>query len=277
MTDEGTTQGTEGTKGQPGGEPGGSQTTAPGTAGTDGQSGAAGSQGTTQTGTTTTTEETFFDPKDLTDELMPAYKNMQRAFSKKTEGIKADRQKVEAYDAFMTDPMNQLQQLASRYGYRLDRLQGTGQQTKPENWEPQNWDEVISRSKTEARDEVLNELKPMLGQIQNLRKTSMERMLDDSCPDWRTYEDDMMTNLKSHPTLVNDPAKLYLMSVPPDVLESLATQRALKKLESKTDSARPQGSSTKKDQGADMPNKSMTFAESVAFAKAKLAKEGMTK
>lgn len=281
MTDEGTTPETGGTQGQPGGETGGSQTTAtPGPGSAEGQSGAAGSQETTRatTGTETTAEETFFDPKDLTPELMPAYKNMQKAFSKKTEGIKADRQKIEAYDAFMTDPMNQLQQLAGRYGYQLNRLndQGDGQHDEGD-WQPQNWNEVISRSKKEAREEVLSELKPIFGEIKDLRKNSMEKMLDETCPDWRTYEDEMMANLQTHPTLVKDPAKLYQLSVPAEVMESLATQRALKKLQAKTDTGRIQGASTRKDQGAQMPDKAVSFADAVALAKAKLAEEGITK
>ena len=238
--------------------------------------------GTTATGTQASSEDTFFDPASIKDkpELMAAYKNMQRDYGKKMEAIKASRQKVEAYDNFNKDPVTNLQNMAKRYGYSLTRAEAaaaaSGLVSGPEtSWEPKTWDEVISKTKQETRAEILEELRPIIGEVQSIRKSNIERLLDDNCPDWRQHEDTMMANLKEHPTLVKDPAKLYMMSVPAEVLESRATQKAIKKLQDKADSSQVAGASTTKNKMPDIPDKAMTFQESVAFAKKQLAERGI--
>ena len=84
--------------------------------------------------------------------------------------------------------------------------------------------------------------------------------------------------MKMHPTLVHDPAMLYKMSVPSDVIESRATQKALKRLESKTQSSKVSGASTtnKLPQGG-VPNKSVSFQDAVAFARKAVADQGIQK
>ena len=274
----------EGTAGTP--TPEGQATSAPETAsapapeGTTGQPAETTTEGTTVKGTPESSEDTFFDPASIKDkpELMAAYKNMQRDYGKKMEEIKAGRLKISAYDNFNKDPVTNMQNMAKRYGYSLTRGEAAaqlGQQANTESWEPQTWDEVISKTKTETRAEILAELRPIIGEVQSIRKNNIERLLDDSCPDWRQHEDAMMTNLKEHPTLVKDPAKLYMMSVPPEVLESRATQRAIKKLQDKVDSSQVAGASTTKNKMPDIPNKAMSFQESVAFAKKQLAERGI--
>ena len=48
-------------------------------------------------------DATFFDPKGLSEELQPAYKQMQAAFTKKTQGIADVRKKSEAFDNLLKD------------------------------------------------------------------------------------------------------------------------------------------------------------------------------
>jgi hypothetical protein len=227
------------------------------------------------------TEESFFDPQSIKDkpELMAAYKQMQAAFTKKTQAIKNERQKIEAYDNFAKDPVGNMQRMAQQYGYSLTRAQAAQAlqdqaQTQRQDWEPKTWDEVMDRATTLAREKVLGELQPVMQQLQQMRSQSIERMLDDSVPDWRTYEDEMMTTLKDHPSLVNDPLKLYRLSVPDEVWQSRATQQAMAKLQKKAESAKVAGGSTthKKPTTA---LEAGSFDEAVAAAKRALAEQGI--
>ena len=278
------TTGTESAEGQSdaGTPEGTTDTESGGTA--EGQSGGTETQGTTGDGTQESSEETFFDPRSIEDkpELMAAYKSMQRSYGGKMEGVKAGQQKIDAYDAFYNDPLPQIQQMASQMGYQLTRgeaaqvaAEGQQQPSQQDDWEPKTWDEVLSKAEDRAYDRLRNEFGPVLQQVGQLRETNMERMLDDSCPDWRQHEDAMMGNLKAHPTLVNNPEMLYRMSVPSEMLESRATQAALKKLQTKVKGSTTGASTTKVAPGG-MPDKPVTFDEAVKFAKNKLASEGIT-
>lgn len=231
-------------------------------------------------GTQTVSEETFFDPRDIADkpELLAAYKQMQKAFGKKNEEIKAARSKIEVYDQFSQDPLGALKRMASQMGYELARPGGaqpnapgqTGQE------EPQSWEDVFRIAEQRAEAKLLQRFAPVLQEVSTLKRTNIEKLLDDSAPDWRQYEEDMMGNLRAHPSLVNDPVKLYRLSVPQEVLESRATQAALKKMQDKVNSAQTSGqSTTSKKAGVGSPDKAMSFNEAVQFAKAKLAEEGM--
>ena len=273
------TPGTEGAEGQ-------SDTGTQGTTGletggmAEGQSGVADGQGTTDKGTQDTGEETFFNPQDIEDkpELQAAYKDMQRAFGKKMEGIKGSQQKIDAYDAFYQDPLTQIQQMASRMGYQLTR--GEAAQVAKEgdvsqSQEPQSWDEVYKTAEDRAYSRIKEELGPMFNQVKEMREGNLERHLDDNFPDWRTYETEMMAKLKTHPSLANDPGGLYRLSVPPEVLESRATQTALKKLQTKAEGSTTSGGSTTKTKSAEVPDKPLTFQESVEFAKKQLASKGI--
>jgi hypothetical protein len=187
-------------------------------------------------GTQTTDEPTFFDANNLPPELLVPYKQMQAAFTTKTQDIARQRQKVEAYDAFMKDPVGQIQALASQYGMQLTRAQAQQvQQAQQEqrDWEPQTWQEVIQRTKSEAREEIMREFAPYLNQVQQMQATNIEKQLASIDPQWRNYENNMRDLLQSHPTLVNDVSKLYRLAVPPEALEAKAIQTALKKYEDK--------------------------------------------
>ena len=190
-------------------------------------------------------EPTFFDPSALADELKPAYKQMQAAFTKKMQGISGERQKIEAYNQFMSDPIGQMQQVAAQYGYSLTRAQAAQavqeQQQQAPSWEPQSWDEVMARAEERAEQRIMAKLQPFLGNVQKQTAMTIERQLSEIDPQWRTYEDDMRSKLQMHPTLVNDVAELYKLSVPEEVLTSRAVQAAMAKFKSKTEQAKVSG------------------------------------
>lgn len=253
-------------------------TTPAGTGGENGQSPAT-AQTTTTPGTAAASgEDTFFDPTTLDANLVPAYKQMQRAFSKKMEEVKAGRQKIEAYDAFSRDPLGQIQAMASRLGYKLSRADAAAVADAAAGsgpWEPQTWDEVMTKAEERSYKRVMAEIAPALAEVQTVKRASIERMLDESCPDWRQYEDEMTALLNEHPTLAREPAKLYRLALPPEVLETRATQAALKKLQGKVDASKVGGTSTTKTPAASVPDKAMSFNEAVQYAKARLAEQGM--
>lgn len=275
MSDEATGTPTEGT-GQSASDPIGTTNNAP-------RPTAAGqpqaTQQTTVTGTATD-EDTFFDPKELDPALIPAYKSMQKAWSKKTEALKAQRQKIDAYDTYMKDPVWFIQRQAAQMGYKVSRaevedsFQNTNQAPAGQ-WEPQTWNEVLMR----AEENVMKRLSPALtavdGELQNLKRSSIEKILDESAPDWRQYEDEMLQNLKDHPSLAKDPVKLYRISLPPEIMETRAMQAALRKLQQKAESAKVGGTSTTKQTTAQMPDRHMTFNEAVEHAKTQLAEQGL--
>lgn len=227
-------------------------------------------------------EETFFDPESIKDkpELMSAYKQMQGEFTKFAKQRKDFMQKVQAYDAFTSNPAQALQELATQYGFTLTRAQAqqmVNNQTQDQNaqkLEPQSWDEVYKTAEERAIASVMKQLQPFLKNVEDTRKSQLETMLDSSCPDWRVYEDRMTETLKSHPTLVNDPVTLYRLSVPPEVLESRATQAALRKLQDKATAAKASPGSTT-NQTATTTKKATSFNEAVANAKAQLEAKGI--
>lgn len=261
------------------GEPEGTAqaTTQTGTADGQGQPSATATT-TNASGTAAASEEdTFFNPQDLkTPAEQAAYKSMQRSYSKKMEAIKAARAKIDAYDQFGRDPVGTLQAMASRMGFKLTRAEAEAAASAAgaegtAAWEPKTWDEVMSR----AEERIMQRINPLLSDVAAVKKQSLEKMLDESCPDWRQYEDEMTGLLHEHPTLAKDPVKLYRLALPPEVLETRATQAALKKLQGKVDAGKVQGTSTTKPSTAANPDKPLTFNEAVNFAKAKLAEQGI--
>jgi hypothetical protein len=215
--------------------------------------------------------ESFFDPKSIADkpELMSAYKQMQSKWTKELSKFKEGGKKIEAYDSFIANPMGAIQQLAQQYGYSLVQKNPN---SAPEDDTPKTWDDVYKR----AKQEVLNELKPALGEIRQLKQQNVEQYLDHNYPDWRTYESEMLDTLKSHPTLSHDPDKLYRLSVPEEVFESRAAKAALSKLKAQGDSAQISGAnSAPKPTPTEGPPRGASFNDYVAYARQKLASEGL--
>lgn len=250
---------------------------APGNTGT--QLPANGQPGAT-TGDGTPEDETFFDPASIADnpELMKAYKQMQKAFSQKTQSVRDIKQKADAYDAFKSDPHRYMQKFAQELGYTLSRggqPQNTGQPQNDGDWQPQTWNDVFSRVEEIIIPRIMQQLQPVMGSVADLKKQSIETVLDGSFPDWREYEDQMAEVLSQHPTLVSHPDKLYQLAVPVEVQQSRAMQQALKKLGNKVQGADLSGPGNRKGQSQpEDPHKKRTFAESVEYAKKQLAASG---
>jgi hypothetical protein len=229
-------------------------------------------------------EDTFFDPSQIPPELMPAYKSMQKAYTQKTMKISEHRQKIEAYDQFMRDPITNLQNLAGQYGMTLSRgeakqvLQQSGQQTQGDvdwdNFQPKNWGEAFSAFKQKAFEEWSQQIQPLVGSVQKMQTRNVEAELSKIDPQWKLYEDEMSANLQAHPTLVKDIDKLYMLSVPREVWTARATQSALKKVEASVQAAQVSGKGqTSKTVAA--PKKATNFNEAVQLAKEQLAQQGI--
>lgn len=230
---------------------------------------------TTQPGTD---EDVIFDPseydrmtdalpEDLKVQANALRKSLQGDYSKKTQELSGSRQKVEAYDTLMKDPIAAIHNYAKQYGLTVN---GPGQQPGQEEFDPQSWDDVTQK----VVKAVEAKFAPMVNELQNLKRSSAETTLNKIDPSWKTYQGEMMQNLRAYPGLANDPAALYKLSVPDNVLASRATQAALKKLEAKGKSSKIASGSTTTRTPAAEPSENMSFAQAVQFAKEKLKAEG---
>lgn len=207
------------------------------------------------------TEQSFFDPSDLPEELLPAYKQMQGAFTKRMQAASANRHKVDAYDAFERDPLGTIRQLATQYGYDLS--QPSQQQTTED---PDTWEDVYAK----ATEHVMKQLNPLISEVQQTKKANIETYLDIHHPDWRQYEDAMTEIVNKHPSLATDPDTLYKMSVPSEVLEARAAKRAMSKLQNKVDSSKVSGQSTTAKEVSGKPKGKMTIQEAADYARANM-------
>ena len=228
---------------------------------TEGQS-VAGEQ-TTQ-GPDESAPESFFDPSELPDELMTGYKQMQGAFTKKMQGLSENQHKVDAYNQFELNPQGMIEQLAQQYGLTVSQV------AQAVTGEPQTWDEVNDR----AAQKVMEQITPVLSEVQQIKQSNIEATLDRECPDWRVYQTDMISNAQKHPTL--SPVEIYDLSLPSSVKESRAMQKALKKVKGNTNSAQVSGGSTTTKTSSQLPSGPVSFNDAVKAAKAQLAEQGTT-
>ena len=223
---------------------------------------------TTANGADSGTDKSFFDPREIehSPELKAAYKQMQAKWTKSMQSIKEQQNKISAYDGFSQNPHAAIQQLAKQYGYNLVQ----GQPSTGEDAAPKTWDDVYAR----AKQDVLKELEPALGEIRQLKQQNVEQYLDNKYSDWRTYEDEMLGLLKDHPSLAKDADKLYRLAIPEDVWEARATKAAMAKLKTAGDSGQISGARSTTNQTTGTPS-IKSFNDAVAAAKAKLASEGI--
>jgi hypothetical protein len=261
----------------------------------------AGTQG--KTGSATGEPTYFdpnFDPKTLPPELQGVYKALQGAYTKKTTAIAAERQKVEAYDAFLKDPQGVLENLARQYGLTLTRggqpqgqapngqaggqhdAQGQNPFANP-NYQPTSWGQVAQDLSSVIVPLIVNQISQQLGgvvqplyqSVEKITSNHVEAELDKVDPNWRVYEDDIKANMRNHPTLIKDPSgikKLYLLSVPEEVIEARASSAAVAKLQDKAKSLQV-GSRSQATHTATAPTKVNSFAEAVAVAKKQLGQQ----
>jgi hypothetical protein len=221
--------------------------------------------------------ESFFDPKSIehSPELVQAYKQMQRSFTKSKQQMSAEQAKIDAYNQAIADPVGTARQLAQQYGYTM--VQGGPQpEADQAEFNPGSWDDVIARAKQEAVEEVRREYEPLLGEVKSLKQQNIEQYLDTHFLDWRTYESEMIRSLQKHPSMAEDPDALYRMSVPPEVWEARATERALKRLKTGADSGAVPGVSKATSTTSEKPTGPLSFNDAVKFAKRQLSKQGVT-
>lgn len=221
-------------------------------------------------------EESFFDPKEVPEALLPAYKQMQAAFTKKTQALAANKQKVAAYDSFARDPVGTMQSLARQYGFEMTRAEARQAMTNSQQqWTPKSWEDVketiLSEAKAKAKEELYGELQPVFQKVQELERSSIEKMLDESIPEWRQYEEEMAETLQEHPTLVRDPVKLAMLAMPKEHWESKAAQKALKALQNKAEANKVSGGSTTTREQSIPLDRPRTFQEAVEVARTLVA------
>lgn len=243
--------------------------------------------------TDTTDDDLIYDQAEyerLTSDLDPEVKRQVDAFKKslqgdytrKTQKVAEVRKMADAYQAFLRDPHGTLQNVATQLGYKLNPINGGGgnqpaKASNMEDFDPQSWGEVMAKMKESIMAELtphLNEkVSPLMNEVQSMRQKEFESQLTSIDPMWHQYQDDIMQNLQQYPSLMADPKKLYMMSVPTKVFESRMTQNAINKVKKSTSSNSPfSGSKTTKRPGTTSPNKLMSFQEAVEYAKAQLGK-----
>jgi hypothetical protein len=235
---------------------------------TEGELQSEGEQSVANQITETGSEElTFFDPSSIQGqpELEAAYKQMQRAFTEKTQAIASDRKKIEAYNAFEANPMATIQTLAQQYGYQLNPYQA--QQQQQQEFTPETWEDVLKAADERAEKKYAEKFGPILDRVEKLQQSNVEGYLDQNYPDWRTYEDDMTRLVKEHPTLAKDPGTLYELALPRKVREARATKAALNKIQAGTGAVQVSGGSTINKQVSDTPKKGMSFHEAYEYAR----------
>lgn len=222
-------------------------------------------------------DELFYDPSMIQGkpELEALAKELQGAFTRKTQALAKERSKYSQYEQdlalveqFRQNPKAIIQQMAQQYGVQL------GGESQQGQFEPKSWDDVIGAARQQAVDQVLEQLQPYLKDVQNVKKQSIEAQLDSKYPDWRNYEDEMTSLIKSHPTLIQDVDKLYNWAIPHDVLERRAYQAALKKIQGQTESATMTGQTTTARKSA-APTKATSFDDAVNKAREELRAKGI--
>lgn len=213
--------------------------------------------------------ESFFDPNSIKGkpELESAYKQMQSAFTKRMQETAQHRTKIDAYDQFQRNPVQTMQQYAAALGYKLVQ----GGEEAPKDWNPQSWDDVMA----EAEKRVLRKMEPVYNEMRNLKKNSVETYLDTNYTDWRTYEDDMLKTLQTHPSLANDPDALYRLAVPSQVWESRAMKTAMEKLRKTGEAGSVQGSNKSARPTNPTPKGPLSFDQAVEVARQRVAASGM--
>jgi hypothetical protein len=214
-------------------------------------------------------EDSFFDPKSIEGkpELQSAYKQMQSAWTKKMQSVSANKHKLDAYDRFEKDPHGTLKAYAKQLGIEIPDPQ-------KQEFKPETWDDVIKKTEESARERVLKELEPVISQVRDIKRQSIENQLSSIDPQWQLYEDQMSENLQRHPSLVSDPATLYRISVPPEVQEQRVMKKALETLNGKKETTPSGGSKTPKEPST-KPSGPLNWEQAVEAAKADLASRGI--
>ena len=176
-------------------------------------------------------------------------RQMMAAYTRKTQDVAKEKQKIDAYNMFEKNPEGTIRQIAQQMGFdvvpRGNQPQAQAGMVDTANWEPQTWDEVLVRAKEQARESLMAEIKPLLEplyqNLQQVKSQGIENQLSQIDENWRIYEDEIKSNMEFiKPDLLKTAEgikKLYRMSVPDEVFTSKATQQAIKQYEQKVKSA----------------------------------------
>lgn len=214
--------------------------------------------------------EQFMDPKDLPDDLKPHFKRMQSSFTKKMQSAKELTDKAKLVDAYNADPIGFTRQLAAQHGLNLNSQAPQGNTGEQTEFKPDNWGDVFKEFEGRMSAYLANHFSPVLQEVKEVKQKQIETILDEEAPEWREYEDDMISMLKDHPTLAKDTQKLIRLAIPKEVIEGRAMQKALSRIDKKGKAAKiSQGSTTTKTVA---PSKTgvMSFADAIKAAKNEL-------
>jgi|SRR3990167_880003 len=150
-------------------------------------------------------DTTFMNPNTLPDELKPAFKKMQQAFTKGMQAIAAQREKVKLFDMFNEDPRAAVKMLAAKAGVTVveDGVK------KADDVEENETTKYIRKI---VREELVPSLEGFKKEQAQLKVQTDLAYLDSNFPDWYLYEDTMADLVSKHPTLGHDLDTLYEMS-----------------------------------------------------------------
>ena len=159
-----------------------------------------------------TEPEQFIDPRDFPPELQPHWKRMQAAYTKKTQAIARDRDKIELVNRYRSDPNFALQFMQQE----LQRMGAAPQPQQPQH-QPTNGqvppafvDAIASRLPQELRwmapamaeatyASVAHLTAPIVKQTQDRAREEREtewdtlaQQLSERQPGWEAHEDEML-------------------------------------------------------------------------------------
>ena len=151
-------------------------------------------------------DTSFMNPNTLPDELKPAFKKMQAAFTKGMQGIASQRDKVKMFDMFSSDPKEAVKMLAAKAGMTV--MDGSVKPSGGEKEETET-DKYIRKI---VREELAPSFESFKKEQAQLKVQTDLAYLDANYPDWYLYEDAMAGLVSKHPTLGRDLDTLYEMA-----------------------------------------------------------------
>jgi len=211
-----------------------------------------------ETTTTETEQVRFLTLDDVPEEHRPYVESllkdrerqMMAAYTRKTQDVAKEKQKIDAYNMFEKNPEGTIRQIAQQMGFDVIPRGQQPVASQPgmvdtANWEPQTWDEVLVKAKEQAKESLMAEIRPLLeplyANLQQVKSQGLENQLSQIDENWRIYEDEIKSNMEFiKPDLLKTAEgikKLYRMSVPDDVFTSKATQTAIHQYEKKVKAA----------------------------------------
>lgn len=231
-------------------------------------------------------------PPEKQAELEPYYKALQADYTRKMQRIanrdKTEQQKIQTYDQFMSNPVENIKRMASQYGLTLttaqaqavaDQQQQQSRGVSPD-WMPNTWDEVLNKAgeyvsplieqklqmMEERHQQELAELRATVGEY---RQDKVSKQLAEIDPEWHQYEPEMRQLLDEIPGLAKNISALYRAAVPMEVIQARANQAALSKYEKKAQAAKIEGSGQSRSSSPAM-KQNPTFDQAFQAAKESL-------